>query len=282
MPDRDAEESVSQPIELVYQDQYMVAVNKPSGIMTHPSRLSEDRAPSAMELLRDRLGQWVYPIHRLDRATSGVLLFALDPEIARSLHEQFATGMVKKQYLAVTRGYAPDRGEIDRPLQEKRDRITDRDAQINKAPQEAQTSFETWARVSLATPLGRYPTARFSLVAAYPHTGRRHQIRRHLAGINYPLIGDTTHGRGEINRFMRSRYQCNRLLLSAINLKIRHPLDPSAELSIEAPLSGEMAHVCAQLFLPSENGHEALELHEGPLWLTDSQSLRQRIASLHA
>ena len=236
------------PLRVVYLDEAMVVIDKPSGVMTHKSRLAEDDEPSAMERLRDQLNEWVYPVHRLDRATSGLLVFSRHQECARALHESLRSGLVEKTYWAVTRGHGPTNQFIDRPLKEKRDRVTDKKAVRDKPPQEAQTSVRTLAHCTLPIPLGRYQSARFSLVEAQPKTGRRHQLRRHLAGINYPIIGDTTHGRGEQNRFFRTHFECYRLLLAAVKITIPHP-QTGHVLHLEAPLSGIMSHVCQSLFL---------------------------------
>ena len=270
-------------LNIIYQDDAIVAIHKPAGVMTHRSRIAEDDEPSAMELLRDQLGCWVYPIHRLDRATSGLLLFGLDQDSARRLHQSFAQSEVTKRYLAITRGHAPAVADVNRPLKEKRDRMTDRQAAHDKPPQSAHTSIQTWAHCTLPVSLGRYPTSRFSLVSVQPHTGRRHQIRRHLAGLSYPLIGDTTHGRGELNRFFRDHFSCRRLLLAAVELSIKHPHE-SRQLDLVAPMDGVMASVCHSLFLQpqstSSRDDMSGDLGDGTVnWLQDASLLHQRIAS---
>ena len=244
------------PLNIIYQDDALVAINKPAGMMTHRSRIAEDNEPSAMEVLRDQLGTWVYPIHRLDRATSGVLLFGLSQDSARHLHESLAQGQLEKKYWAITRGHAPIEQFVDRPLKEKRDRITDKNAQIGKAPQEAKTMVKALAHLTLPLALGRYPSARFSLVEARPLTGRRHQIRRHLAGINYPIIGDTTHGRGEQNRFFRSHFKVHRLLLAAVQLKLKHPIS-GVVLDLKAPITGVMQQFCSEYFFKGDRVFES-------------------------
>ena len=269
-------------LDILYQDEHLVAIDKPAGVLTHRSRIAADRGASAMERIRDQLGAWVYPIHRLDRATSGVLLFALNPSVARAAQEVLMGGQVTKRYLAVTRGYAPEQAEVTRALQERPDRITDQLATPNKPPQAAHTSLTTWAYCSLGVSIGRYPTTRLSLVEARPHTGRRHQIRRHLAGLSYPLVGDTSHGRGELNRLFRERYGCHRLLLASLELSLPHPVS-GAQMTIEAPLRGVMAQVCAELFLEERSSDQASGSESPPreslVWLSDPQSLRQRFAS---
>ena len=287
--------------KIIYRDEHLVAIHKPAGVLTHPSRIAEDDDASAMELLRDHLGSWVYPIHRLDRATSGILLFGLSRDAARRLHLTFERGEVSKRYLAVTRGHAPREAEIHRPLKERRDRITDRHVSLDKPPQAAHSSIQTWAHCTIPVSLGRYPTSRFSLISVKPHTGRRHQIRRHLAGLSYPLIGDTTHGRGELNRYFRQRFSCHRLLLAAIELSLVHPYE-DRQLELNASLEGVMARVCHTLFLSplnpttavlprariersdQERGTEGDDderggVSESAIWLQEPRLLRQRIAS---
>ena len=272
-------------LKIIYQDDTLVAIDKPAGMMTHRSRIAEDDEPSAMELLRDQLGTWVYPIHRLDRATSGVLVFGLNKTSARVLHESFAQGQTQKTYWAITRGHGPVKQFIDRPLKEKRDRITDKKAQVDKAAQEAQTSVETLVHLTLPLSLGRYPSARFSLVEVRPLTGRRHQIRRHLAGISYPIIGDTTHGRGEQNRFFRTHFKSHRLLLAAVTLKLKHPTT-GQDLDLNAPVSGVMKQLCSEYFFQGERAIETeliqrdVGLTSQCLCLKDLSGFRHLLASL--
>ena len=265
-------------LKIIYQDEYLVAIHKPAGVMTHRSRIAEDDEPSAMELIRDQLGCWVYPIHRLDRATSGLLLFGLSSESARHLHHLFTEGDVSKRYLAVSRGHAPAEAEIDRPLKEKRDRVTDHQVAYDKPPQSAHTSIQTWAHCTLPISLGRYTTSRFSLILVKPHTGRRHQIRRHLAGINYPLIGDTTHGRGELNRFFRTQFSCHRLLLAAVELSLKHPYT-SRQLNLVAPIDGVMSSACQTLFVNPQSIRSTDGVSGYVTWLQNPCLLDQRIAS---
>ena len=277
-----------QPLPILYEDESLVAIHKPSGMMTHRSRIAEGQHYSAMEYLRDQLGSWVYPIHRLDRATSGVLIFGLHKDSARILHQQFADGLVEKKYWMITRGHAPIEAMINRALKEKRDRITDKKAREDKPAQTARTDIQTLAHVTLPIALSRYQTARFSLVEASPKTGRRHQIRRHLAGINYPIIGDTTHGRGEQNRFFRTYFDTHRLLLACTQISLLHPYKDQT-LIITAPLYGVMEAVCRQLFfggseltLSAQSIAETVQLSVKIDWLTDSTPYGHFLASSQA
>lgn len=193
-----------------------MAVDKPAGFHVHPPEDQAHRIPlreSCLHLLRDQLGRYVYPIHRLDRATSGVLVFALDPESARELSRQFQEREARKVYVAVARGWLPPQGVIDHALQS--------DSSLER--REAVTRFETIAQRELPEPVGRYPTARYSLVAASPLTGRMHQLRRHFVHVSHPLIGDTVYGDGKHNAFFKERLGIPGLLLKAQLLELRHP-----------------------------------------------------------
>jgi len=202
------------PLTVVYRDEHFVAVDKPRGLLTHRTPI-EPKETAAVQLVRDLIGHKVYPIHRLDRPTSGLLMFGLSKHAARKLGKLFMANEVRKTYLAITRGFAPERGLIDRALT----------VEGKAEPREAVTEYERLATIQLDLPVGVYPTARFSLTAVYPRTGRRHQIRRHLAHINHPIIGDTRHGDGAQNRFFREHFDVRRLCLFAMRLRFRHPFD---------------------------------------------------------
>jgi tRNA pseudouridine65 synthase len=222
-------------LEIIYKDEYLVAINKPSGLLVHKSMIDRHEIYFAMKMLRDQIGQWVYPIHRLDKPTSGVLLFALDSHTAKLMSEQFKAHTIQKTYIAVARGYVAKEGEIDHPLKEKLDKISDKNASKYKEAQEALTRFRCVAQVELNASVGRYDTVRYSLVELKPQTGRKHQLRRHMKHINHHLLGDTKYGRGEHNIFVRERYNMQRLLLHAISLKVKHPY-ANATLFLQASL----------------------------------------------
>ena len=222
-------------LEILYQDDYLVAINKPSGLLVHKSMIDRHEIYFAMKMLRDQIGQWVYPIHRLDKPTSGVLLFALDSTTAKVMSEQFKVHTIQKTYIAVVRGYAPESGEIDHALTEKLDKIADKDASKEKEPQEAVTAFKRLDTVELDIAVGRYEKTRYSLVELKPKTGRKHQLRRHMKHISHHMLGDTKYGRGEHNKMIRKEFDCNRLLLHAISLEVKHPYI-NKSLIIKAPL----------------------------------------------
>ncbi len=210
-------------LEILYQDEHLVAVNKPSGLLVHRSMIDRHETRFAMQLVRDQIGQHVFTVHRLDKPTSGVLLFALSSEVAALLQAQFEAGGVEKQYLAVVRGYAPEQDVIDYPLKEELDKIADRKARQDKEAQPAVTHYQRLATVELPYPVGRYQTARYSLLKVTPKTGRKHQIRRHMKHIFHPIVGDTTHGDGKQNQFFRDHLDCHRLLLHASAMSFKHP-----------------------------------------------------------
>jgi len=209
---------------LIYRDEYIVAVDKPSGLLVHRSPIDRHETRFALQMVRNQVGQHVYPVHRLDKPTSGVLLFGLSSEIAREISEQFAAGTVHKQYLAVVRGHCPQEGIIDYPLQEQWDRIADKHSRKDKPAQEAVTHLRRLAIVEIPIAVDRYPQTRYSLVELRPQTGRRHQLRRHMKHIGHPIIGDAKHGKGVHNRFFREHYDCPRLLLVSASLEFTHPV----------------------------------------------------------
>lgn len=201
-------------LPILHRDDHLVAIHKPSGLLVHRSPISQDRV-FVLQTLRDQLGQRVYPVHRLDRATSGVLLFGLDPVSARALATQFESQKVSKTYRALARGWVDERGRIDHPL---------RDEEGSRGSQSAVTRYRCLHRVELPHAVDRYPTARYSLVEIEPLTGRRQQIRKHFKHISHHLIGDTTHGNGRHNRFFRDHFGIHRLMLTAQQLIFTHPV----------------------------------------------------------
>lgn len=234
-------------MDILYQDKHLVAINKPSGLLVHRSLIDRHETRFAVQLTRDQLGQAVYPVHRLDKPTSGVLLFALDPATARLLNDQFSHGQVQKTYQAIVRGYAPQQGIIDYPLKEELDALSDAFADHAKPAQAAITHYQCLQRFEIPIAVDRYPTSRYSLLRLCPKTGRKHQLRRHLKHISHHLIGDTTHGNGKHNRFFREYFQCQRLLLHAAELTITHP-HSQQPLTLHAPLPPDFAEV-VQLLL---------------------------------
>lgn len=210
-------------MDILYLDEVMIAVHKPSGLLVHRSLIDKHETRFALQLVRDQIGRRVYPVHRLDKPTSGILVFALDPATARELTALFTAGQVQKTYRAIVRGYTPSTGVIDYALREEIDRIADALADPDKAPKPAITHYRRIATVELPHPVGQFRTARYSLVELQPKTGRKHQIRRHMKHIFHPVVGDTTHGDGRHNRFFRDHFGNQRLLLAATALDLIHP-----------------------------------------------------------
>jgi len=221
-------------LTLLHRDDRIAVFNKPSGLLIHRSYIDRAETRFALQMARDLLGQRVYPVHRLDKPTSGLLLFALSTEDAAILTATFTTGKVRKRYLAVCRGITPENGVIDYPLLEEQDRH-DPYRQEGKDPQHAVTTYRRLATVELPFAVGRYPTSRYSLVEAEPQTGRRHQIRRHFKHIFHPLVGDVNYGEGRHNRFFREKFNCCRLLLHAAEITMPHPED-GRSVHFTAPL----------------------------------------------
>lgn len=157
-------------LEIIYQDEYIVAINKPSGLLVHRSLIDKRETRFAIQILRDQIGQYVYPVHRLDKPTSGVLLFALSKEVARALSEQILAHGFTKEYLAVVRGYIEEKGIIDYPLKEVLDKMTDAKAKQDKPAQSAVTHFEKIDQVELPFAVGHYSTTRYSLRAGLDET----------------------------------------------------------------------------------------------------------------
>ena len=177
-----------------------------------------------MQTLRDQIGQHVFPLHRLDRPTSGVLLFGLSAEIAREMMPKFASKDIKKTYQAIVRGWLLEAGVLDYPLKRVRDKIADKFASEAENYQSAITEYRPLAHAEIPVPLGRYSSCRYTLVEMNPQTGRKHQLRRHMHHLNHHMIGDVNHGDGKHNRLFRERFDCHRLLLHAKHLAFIHPV----------------------------------------------------------
>ncbi|MBU6951904.1 tRNA pseudouridine(65) synthase TruC [Hahella sp. HN01] len=233
------------PLSILYQDEWLVAIDKPSGLLVHRSEIDRHETQFAIQLLRDQIGRRVYPLHRLDKPTSGVLLFALDSDTAKTCGESWAQG-VDKTYLAIVRGVPAEEGTIDKPLKEPWDRLGDRNVSKDKPEQPAVTEYRRLASCELPYAVDRYPTARYSLVRVHPQTGRRHQIRRHFKSLSHPLIGDTSYGKSVHNRFFAEQYGVQRLLLHAAEMRLPHPYS-GEPLTICAPVTGEVLQLLESL-----------------------------------
>jgi tRNA pseudouridine65 synthase len=224
-------------IEILYQDDVLIAVNKPAGLAVHRSKMVGNAEEFLIDQLREQIGDSVYLAHRLDRATSGVLLIARNKEVAALLGEQFMSRHVHKKYIAVVRGWPePAESTIDYPLPGSRETGPRR---------EARTHYRRLATIEVPIELGRYSQQRYAMVLAEPESGRFRQIRKHLAHIHHPVIGDCQHGRGDHNRLYKQYFGCHRMLLHAWQLRFAHPVS-GAPMTIEAPLDDAYTHLLAR------------------------------------
>ena len=220
-------------IEIVYEDAELLAVNKPAGLLVHRSAIAADETDFLLERLRIQVGGTLHLAHRLDRATSGIVLLAKSREIAGELGRQFMARNVIKRYLAVVRGWPEVEGVIDYALPDVRERSP-------RKP--ALTRWRTLATATVPIVLGKYPEQRYALVEAQPETGRYRQIRKHFHHVSHHIVGDTSHGRGDHNRLWRMHFQMHRLLLHAWRLELAHPLS-GAPLALQASLDATWQRV---------------------------------------
>ncbi|WP_440873813.1 tRNA pseudouridine(65) synthase TruC [Thalassotalea sp. PLHSN55] len=211
-------------LDILYQDEHLVAVDKPAGLFVHRSFMDKDEKYFALQLVRDQIGKYVYPLHRLDKPTSGVLLFALSKEVAQQMGELFSQHQLEKTYYALVRGHLSGQGLVDYALKEKLDKIGDKYANVDKPAQSAQTHYQSLAQATLPIAVGKYPSVRYSLVKCLPKTGRRHQIRRHLAHLRHPIIGDINYGDNKQNPFFIEHFKFKQLMLFAQKISFVHPV----------------------------------------------------------
>jgi tRNA pseudouridine65 synthase len=224
-------------LDILFQDDYLAIVNKPAGWLVHRTPLDKGESRFVLQTLRDQIGQPVRPAHRLDKGTSGVLVFALSAEVARALGLAFESGQgLHKTYHAIVRGWPAGELFIDHPLRRMPDDMRSQREEV----QSAQTRLRTLHRGELPIPQGEFATLRWADVELQPLTGRRHQLRRHAKHIAHPILGDATHGKGPLNRAVAEQLGVGRLWLHAWQLGLRHPLT-GAPLGIEAPLGAEWA-----------------------------------------
>ena len=211
------------PLDILYEDDQLIVVNKPAGMLVHRSWLDKHETQFVMQTLRDQIGQHVFPLHRLDRPTSGVLIFALSSEIASQVMPMFANHDMQKTYHAIVRGWIEEGARLDYALKVEKDKIADKFATAEKEAQEAITDYRPLAKVELPLSTGRFPTSRYCLMELQPLTGRKHQLRRHMKHISHHILGDTKYGRGEHNKMVRQHYDCHRLMLHSHLMVLKHP-----------------------------------------------------------
>ena len=248
--------NVQAPLPVLYRDEALIAINKPAGLLVHRSPIDRHETRFALQLLRDQIGQRVYPVHRLDKPTSGVLLFALSPETATAMQKLLSLRELHKDYLAVVRGYCPAAGLIDHAFRD------DADSRSTGEPplREALTRYRSLAEYELDAAIESYPRSRYSLVLARPVSGRRHQLRRHFKHLSHPIIGDAKHGRGRHNRYFAEHLACPRLLLHALHLQFVHP-HTAEPIQITAPLDQVFASLLSR-FAWQTAYHDALRSPE--------------------
>lgn len=219
--------AVNTELDILYQDKWCIAINKPHGLLVHRSSIAADASEFAVQLLRDQVGFPVFPVHRLDRKTSGVLLFATKAEFVAAFQLAMQNTDAQKRYLALVRGFFPDEIMLDYPL-------TREDGKI----QEAKTAFKNLAHFELPFAQRGFETSRYSLIEAQPFTGRMHQIRKHLNHLRHPIIGDRPHGCNKQNKFFLEQWNMTKMLLHAQTLALKHPfLD--TQIFFEAEMSSE-------------------------------------------
>lgn len=211
-------------LDILYEDDDLIAVNKPHGLLVHRSSIASDTHEFALQLLRDQIQQTVYPTHRLDRKTGGILLFAKNKEVDSLTQQLFASKRIAKIYWAIVRGYTDDTGTIDYPLRKENGKL-----------QDAVTHYRTLSRAEIDLPFGRHATSRYALVEIRPETGRMHQIRKHLAHIFHPILADRPHGCNKQNKLWKERFGMDTMMLHARQLIFIHPRTQQ-EIIIEAPL----------------------------------------------
>ncbi|MDE0767947.1 MAG: pseudouridine synthase [Opitutaceae bacterium] len=235
-------------LPVLYQDDHYIAINKPPGLLVHRSGIDAKETRFAVQLLRDQIGRRVSPVHRLDKPTSGVLLFAYDEVALAKMKRRFEERQVAKRYQAITRGFAPDQGTIDHPLRKLLEHGPKRKSD---EAQEALTLFKTLSRIEHPFPSGRYETTRYSHVELFPKTGRRHQLRRHMNHINCPIIGDTKHGDIRQNHAFLEHFGFCRMFLHA------------TQLTFDQPITGESIRIDAPLWPDFEQALKTAKLYEG-------------------
>lgn len=218
-------------LDILYEDDDLIAINKPHGLLVHRSSIAANVSEFALQLLRDQIQQIVFPAHRLDRKTGGVLLFSRNREMDSLTQQLFANNQISKIYWAIVRGYTDDEGTIDYPLRKE-----------NGVLQDAVTHYRTISRTEINIPFGKHATSRYSFVEVKPQTGRMHQIRKHLAHIFHPIIADRPHGCNKQNKLWKEQFAMETMMLHARALTFKHPRTLQ-EINIEAPPLPEFMRV---------------------------------------
>jgi len=232
-----------EPLQVIYEDDDLIAINKPHGLLVHKTNLARDTKHFALQLLRDQVGYRVYPAHRLDRKTSGVLLFAKSKEANAKMHKIFSDRKIKKNYLSIVRGWVSETETIDYPLAKEGSNIT------SEKLQSAMTTYELINKYETPYGIGKYKTSRYSYIKLTPHTGRFHQLRKHMSHIFHPIIGDRPHGCNKQNRLWKHQIKIDTMLLHAESLSFIN--DSGEKIFIKAELSNSF--IKAKKFLELNN-----------------------------
>ena len=223
-------------LEIIFEDDYLLAINKPHGLLVHRTSKATNTDVYALQLLRNQVGYHVYPIHRLDRKTAGILLFSKTADFVSQIQSILQEATTTKKYVAVVRGHFPEEITVDYPLTNDKGKT-----------QAATTHFRCIAQTEVDLPLGKHNTSRYSLIEAFPKTGRMHQIRKHLNHLRHPIIGDRPHGCNKQNKLFLEQWQLSSMLLCAVELSFTHPVYTN-KTTINSQPSSEFERICALLF----------------------------------
>lgn len=230
-----------EPLQILFQDEHLVIINKPHGLLVHRSRIATNTDVYALQILRDQIGMKVFPVHRLDRKTSGVLVFALSNEVNSLMQQQFATNQVEKTYTAILRGFAPEQGTIDYAL-----------TNDSGKTQDAITKFKTLKTTEIPVAHGKFSSSRYCLVEIKPETGRFHQIRKHFAHLRHPIIGDRPHGCNKQNKLFKEKWNMITMMLHANEITFKHPTS-GQKIHIHADFQPEFQRTLTFLKFNTEN-----------------------------
>ncbi|MFK7800632.1 MAG: pseudouridine synthase [Anaerolineae bacterium] len=243
-------------MRVLFEDNHLIAVHKPAGLLVHRTDIASGQADEfALQLVRDLTGKYVYPLHRLDRPTSGILLFAFDEDSARALSQDFTEHRIQKSYQALVRGWLLEESTLDYSLKKltfdrrsrkKRQKEPKPTVTVDVERQEAVTHIRPLAAYELPIAVGRYRTARYSLVELSPKTGRTHQLRRHMSHLRHPIIGDSRYGDGAHNRMFLDQFGIKRLFLTALKLSFTHPATQKP-INIETTIDVEIDEIIKKL-----------------------------------
>ena len=225
-------------LPIIFEDEYLVAINKPHNLLVHRTKIAEEKTFFAVQILKKQLGIWVSPCHRLDRKTSGILLFAKTKEALVAMNEKFSKNQIQKKYITFVRGFVPEEGICDRPLESEKGKL-----------QDALTHYRCLQHIELPIEVSRYPTSRYSLVEVSPQTGRTHQIRKHFAQLRHYIIGDKTHGECKQNKMFETRFGLNTMLIQAADLEFSHPIT-NQKIKLSANMQAEFIAILQKINRP--------------------------------